>query len=68
MAKVVYYQCPECGLHYSDQTIAQSCEKWCRERQSCSLEITQLSLERQSLKWEGGQGDEQTPPHSSDSE
>ena len=39
------YQCSECGLHYEDKEIAENCEKWCRETQSCNLEITQYSIE-----------------------
>lgn len=40
------YECAECGLHYKDAEIARQCEAWCREHQSCNLEITRFSVER----------------------
>lgn len=46
------YQCDECGLHYKDKKTAELCEAWCKERNSCNLEITRLSLEAQSEKGE----------------
>ena len=42
------YQCPECGLHYEDETVAKQCEAFCKEHNGCSLEITQLSVERRN--------------------
>ena len=39
------FQCPECGLHYTDQKIAQACEAWCKEHKSCNLLIMQQSIE-----------------------
>jgi hypothetical protein len=44
------YQCPECGLHYRDETTASLCEAFCREHQACDLEIIQYSLERQEAQ------------------
>lgn len=51
------YQCPECRLHYTDQATAKHCEAWCKEHQSCNLEVTKLSVERQTKEQEGRQGD-----------
>ena len=38
-------QCLECGLHYKDKEQAKKCEEWCREYQSCNLEITSNAVE-----------------------
>ena len=43
-------RCAVCGLHYRDQTTATRCEVWCRENQSCNLEITRESIERSARK------------------
>lgn len=40
------YQCLECGLHYRNQETANKCEAWCKEHNSCNLEITRQSVER----------------------
>ena len=34
-----YYRCEGCGLLYADKEIAEKCQAWCREHQSCNLEI-----------------------------
>ena len=34
------YECPECHLKYKEKEWAEKCEAWCREHQSCNLEIT----------------------------
>jgi len=41
------FQCPECGLHYRNQAIAQACEKFCRSK-ACNPEIAKLSIEREA--------------------
>ncbi len=46
-AKPEIFKCEECGLHYEDAKIAEQCAAWCKEYMSCSLEITQYSVERQ---------------------
>lgn len=33
------YVCKECGFRYVEKEIAEKCEAWCREHQSCNLEI-----------------------------
>ena len=45
-----YYKCKECGLHYENKEIAEKCETWCRENQSCNLDITKHSLESKNRK------------------
>ncbi len=44
------YQCPECGLHYTDQATAQRCEAWCREHKSCNLEIIKDAVENKAQR------------------
>ena len=39
------HQCPECGLHYESKEQAKKCEVWCKEHQSCNLEITSHAIE-----------------------
>jgi ribosomal protein L37AE/L43A len=42
------WQCEECGFYYADSSTslttgrewAEKCEVWCREHQSCNIEIT----------------------------
>lgn len=48
--KVKAHKCPKCGLHYEDEAIAKQCEAFCKEHNSCSLEITKLSVERTKNK------------------
>lgn len=63
------YQCPECGLHYSDEDMAKQCEAWCHEHKSCSLNITKHSIEAQQGKKGGSDAplapDTSTPSTSS---
>ncbi|MEM2909864.1 MAG: hypothetical protein QXO01_02185 [Nitrososphaerota archaeon] len=40
-----YYICEECGLVYSEVSIAERCEDWCRNHKSCNLEITRNAVE-----------------------
>jgi hypothetical protein len=39
------YQCEECSLHYENEDWAKKCEAWCREHNSCNLEITAHAVE-----------------------
>lgn len=41
----ILYQCEECGFHYLEEETAKKCETWCKEHQSCNLEITKNALE-----------------------
>lgn len=34
------YQCEVCGFHYESKELAEKCEAWCKEHNSCNLEIT----------------------------
>lgn len=41
------YQCLECGLLYEEKEWAEKCEKWCKENQSCNLEIIKYAVEKE---------------------
>ena len=43
------YECPECGLHYTDSEQAEKCEAWCKEHHSCNLEITSQATSYESI-------------------
>jgi hypothetical protein len=34
------HQCEECGFQYAEKVWAEKCEAWCKEHQSCNIEIT----------------------------
>lgn len=40
------YQCPECGLHYTDERTMRACRAWCSQHKSCNYRIAQRSVER----------------------
>jgi hypothetical protein len=42
-----FYQCEACKLLYKDSFWAESCEVWCKEYNSCNLEITQHAIKNQ---------------------
>lgn len=44
-----YYQCEKCEFIYEDRGWAEECEKWCKENNSCNIEIT-----KHSIKMKGG--------------
>jgi len=41
----VLYQCEECGLYYREEETAQKCEDWCKEHNSCNLDIVKDAVE-----------------------
>lgn len=51
MAKIIQkgnttlYQCEECGLFYAEKEIAEKCQAWCKEHNSCNLEIIKNAVE-----------------------
>ena len=40
-----YFVCSECKFAYKDKTWAQKCEKWCKEHNSCNIEITKHAVQ-----------------------
>jgi len=41
----ILYQCEICSFHYLEKKQAEKCEAWCREHNSCNLEITASAIE-----------------------
>ncbi len=41
---VDYFECKECGFRYKDKSWAEKCEKWCKEKHSCNLDITSHAI------------------------
>ncbi len=39
----ILYQCEECSLKYEEKEWAEKCENWCKENNSCNLDIIQHS-------------------------
>lgn len=40
------FQCEECGLEYKEKERAEECEIWCKEHNSCNLEITKYAVNK----------------------
>ena len=38
------YICEECGFDYEQKKWAEKCQEWCKQHQSCNLEINQHSV------------------------
>ena len=43
--KKIYYQCEICKFYYKTRDLAQKCEKFCKDFNSCSLEITKHAVQ-----------------------
>ena len=39
-----FYQCEECKFLYKDKNWAEKCQAWCKENNSCNLEITKHAV------------------------
>ncbi|MCH8049067.1 hypothetical protein IIC44_03145 [Patescibacteria group bacterium] len=39
------YQCEECGFKYKEKEWAEKCQEWCKEHNSCNLEIIEHAVE-----------------------
>ena len=39
-----YFKCKECGFFYKEKSWAEKCEKWCKEKHSCNIEITKHAV------------------------
>jgi len=40
----VYYQCEICKFTYETKEWADKCENWCKEHNSCNIEITKHAV------------------------
>mgnify|MGYP001610396498 CR=1 FL=1 len=38
------FQCETCKMNYMEKTMAEKCEAWCKEHNSCNLEITNHAI------------------------
>lgn len=38
------YQCEECGFKYRERDMAEKCQAWCKEHQSCNLDIIKYAV------------------------
>lgn len=38
------YKCEECDLKYQEKGIAEKCQAWCKETNSCNLEIIKFAV------------------------
>ena len=41
----VLYRCGSCGSHYLSRGLAEQCDRWCAEHQTCNVEIIQYAIE-----------------------
>ena len=39
-----FYVCDACGFAYKEKELAEKCQSWCEQHQSCNLEITQHAI------------------------
>lgn len=37
--------CGECGHKYKDERIAKECEKYCKDKKECSIDIVKKAIE-----------------------
>ena len=42
---IKYYQCEACKMYYKTRELAEKCEKHCREKNACNLEIIKYAIE-----------------------
>ena len=40
-----YFICEECEFYYKERSWAEKCEKHCKEKHSCDMEITKHAVE-----------------------
>ncbi len=43
------FSCPECGFQYAGKEWAEKCEAWCKEHQSCNIEITAHAVPKDDI-------------------
>jgi len=39
-----YFTCKECGFLYKEKSLAEKCEKWCKEHHSCNISIAKYAV------------------------
>lgn len=43
----VLYKCEECGFRYRKEDLAEKCQAWCKENNSCNLEIIKFAVDNE---------------------
>jgi len=38
------YRCNECGFYYAEKEWAEKCQQWCKEHNSCNLDIIKHAI------------------------
>lgn len=41
------YTCKECGMNYEKEHYAKACESWCKEHNSCNMEIIKYAIKEE---------------------
>jgi len=44
-----YFLCFRCNLTYESQSLAKRCDTWCRDNDSCNVEVASQSLEARGI-------------------
>lgn len=42
------FYCEVCGLNYTSRELAERCNAWCSEHNSCNLAVARMSIEAAS--------------------
>ena len=40
-----YHQCEICKFYYKERKLAEKCQNWCKEHNSCNIEITRHAVQ-----------------------
>lgn len=46
----IVFKCMKCGWLYEDKEIAQKCEDWCHEHNSCNLEFVKHAIKLNKME------------------
>lgn len=49
--KITLYQCEECGLSYAEKEVAEKCQAWCKEHNSCNLDIIKNAIKENNSQF-----------------
>lgn len=44
--RMKYFQCKICKIYYKEKSLADKCEEWCKNHNSCNIEILKYSVQR----------------------
>jgi len=50
MKKEKLYQCPICKMYYPTKELAKKCEDWCKNNNSCNIEIIKYAVQPEDEK------------------